>query len=111
MTLSTHVLDAERGAPGVGLAVTAARRGGDGWIELGAGVTDDDGRLRPLPTGSDLAAGTYRLTFATGAWFAAAGRASFYPEVVVTFEVTDPARHHHVPLLLSPYSYTTYRGS
>jgi 5-hydroxyisourate hydrolase len=111
MTLSTHVLDAEQGGPGVGLGVEVARREGESWRRLGGGATDCDGRLQPLGPGAELAAGIYRLTFDTGSYFAASGRSGFYPEVVVTFEVTDPHRHHHVPLLLSPYSYTTYRGS
>ena len=72
-------------------------------------VTDADGRVRELA--AELAAGDYRLTFATGEYFAANGQQGFYPEVVVTFTVTDPEQHHHVPLLLSPYAYSTYRGS
>ena len=75
----------------------------------GAAVTDADGRVRELA--AELEAGDYRLAFATGEYFAANGQQGFYPEVVVTFTVTDPAQHHHVPLLLSPYAYSTYRGS
>ncbi|WP_433799532.1 hydroxyisourate hydrolase [Actinomycetospora sp. CA-084318] len=104
MSLSTHVLDAVMGAPAAGLAVALER---DGEVLVRA-RTDDDGRVRDL--GAPVA-GRHRLTFDTGAWFAAAGRATFYPEVVVTFEVTDPEAHHHVPLLLSPFAYSTYRGS
>ncbi len=103
--LTTHVLDTVTGLPAAGIRVVLA---GDGV--RAEGVTDSDGRLRDL--GPDrLAPGTYRLTFATGEWFAEHGRESFHPEVVVTFAVTDPDRHLHVPLLLAPYSYSTYRGS
>jgi 5-hydroxyisourate hydrolase len=103
--LSTHVLDAARGCPAAGVAVRLDRGG-----ELVAGATTDaDGRVRDL--GPELAAGPYRLTFATGDYFAATGQQGFYPEVAVSFTVTDPAQHHHVPLLLSPFAYSTYRGS
>ena len=74
-------------------------------------------RRRPVPVpgaasgGADLPAGVYRLTFDTGAYFAATGQSGFYPEVSVTFEITDPGAHHHVPLLLSPFAFSTYRGS
>lgn len=105
MSLSTHVLDASTGRPAVGVVVTLSH----GDTEIADGVTDDDGRIRAL--GGDLAAGVYRLRFDTGAYFTAQGVTGFYPEVVIAFEITDPASHHHVPLLLSPYSYSTYRGS
>ncbi|NAZ88047.1 hydroxyisourate hydrolase [Kineococcus indalonis] len=103
-TLSTHVLDATTGTParGVGLVLT----GPDGRV-LARARTDDDGRARFADV---LAPGVHRLTFATGEYFAAAGRRTFHPEVVVTFGV-DPAPHLHVPLLLSPFAYSTYRGS
>lgn len=99
-TLSTHVLDAANGEPAQGVQVVLD--GGD------TGTTDADGRFR---FDADLEPGTHRLTFATGAWFAAAGRDTFHPEVTVAFEVEAGRAHLHVPLLLSPYSYTTYRGS
>jgi hydroxyisourate hydrolase len=107
MSLSTHVLDNSRGEPASGLAVRLEKRK-DGWVPVAGGVTDGDGRLRDWVPQQEWGAGTYRLVFATGEYFAGA---TFFPEVVVTFSVTDPARHHHVPLLLSPYSFTTYRGS
>jgi 5-hydroxyisourate hydrolase len=109
MTLSTHVLDATTGRPARGVPLTLDRRGAGGWRRLGSGVTDDDGRCRDLVEALD--AGVHRLLFDTGAWFTAAGRSGFYPEVAVVFEVTEPDRHHHVPLLLSPFAYSTYRGS
>jgi 5-hydroxyisourate hydrolase len=113
MSVSTHVLDVAGGRPAAGVPVTLEARDPDaGWVEVGAGSTDADGRLaRLLPDGRPLEAGVHRLRFDTGAWFAAGGRTGFYPEVSVVFEVSDPATHHHVPLLLSPYGYTTYRGS
>jgi 5-hydroxyisourate hydrolase len=104
MSLSTHVLDAVTGKPAAGVAVRLERDG----VVLTVAVTDADGRHREF---AELAAGVHRLVFDTGAWFAAAGRETFYPEVVVAFTVADPASHHHVPLLLSPFAYSTYRGS
>jgi 5-hydroxyisourate hydrolase len=100
MTLSTHVLDTARGRPAGRRRLARRRRR----------VTDDDGRVPGLLAG-DLAAGTHRLTFATGEWFQAQGVAGFYPEVSVVCEIEDPGAHCHVPLLLSPYGYSTYRGS
>ncbi|MEV6432714.1 hydroxyisourate hydrolase [Nocardia sp. NPDC051463] len=103
-TLSTHVLDAVRGVPAVGVAV-ALHAGPEG---LDAGVTDADGRIGAL--GGPLAAGTYRLVFDTGSYFALQQVDSFYPEVSVTFVITEE-RNYHVPLLLSPFAFSTYRGS
>lgn len=105
MTLSTHVLDATTGKPAVGVVVTLTAAG----TTVASGLTDADGRVAGL--GEDLAAGVYRLHFDTGAYFAAEGISGFYPEVVIAFEITDLTGHYHVPLLLSPYSYSTYRGS
>jgi 5-hydroxyisourate hydrolase len=111
MTLSTHVLDANSGRPAPNVALTLHRRAETGtWEPVGEGVTDDDGRCRTLaPEG--LRAAIYRLEFDTGAYFVATGQKGFYPEVSIVFEVTEPTRHHHVPLLLSPFAYSTYRGS
>lgn len=103
-TLSTHVLDAERGRPAAGMPVTVELA--DGSIRGGA--TDSDGRLRldgTVPTGATA------IRFDTGRWFGAAGRPTFYPEVRVAFSVDTADEHYHVALLLSPFSYTTYRGS
>jgi 5-hydroxyisourate hydrolase len=101
MSLSTHVLDTSTGRPAVGLAVRLESVAG---VELASGVTDTDGRLH-LPA---VEAGTYRLVFATGAWFTVA---ALYPRVCVEFIVRDAEEHHHVPLLLSPFGYSTYRGT
>jgi 5-hydroxyisourate hydrolase len=89
------------------------RVAGTEWQGLADGVTDADGRYRFSDRGGSdqLPAGTYRVEFDTGSYFSASGQVGFYPEVSVTFEITDPAAHHHVPLLLSPFAYSTYRGS
>jgi 5-hydroxyisourate hydrolase len=109
--ITTHVLDTARGKPAEGVPVILERFGEDHWWILGRGTTDGDGRLRNLlPDGAPLAAGRYRLTFDTGAYFRDFGDAAFYPEVAVVFTVAAN-EHHHVPLLLSPFGYSTYRGS
>lgn len=102
-TLSTHVLDTGKGKPARRLEVHLARRSGEGWDPVAKGVTDDDGRFGDF---GELAADTYRLVFETGRW----GN-TFYPFVTVVFVVADETDHLHVPLLISPYGYTTYRGS
>lgn len=110
--ITTHVLDIARGRPAAGVPITLEAKGEDGWRVVGWGATDADGRLRDLlPTDFVLSEGDYRLTFDTGTYFGAAGADGFYTEVVVSFVVRDAASHYHVPLLLSPYGYTTYRGS
>jgi 5-hydroxyisourate hydrolase len=108
--ITTHVLDTSRGRPAEGVPVELERAEGDGWVPVGRAATDADGRARALLDGS-AQAGRYRLTFDTGAYFQAGGVQAFFPEVTVNFTVADPAEHHHVPLLLSPYGYSTYRGS
>jgi 5-hydroxyisourate hydrolase len=113
VTLSTHVLDATTGRPAAGVQVRLERVGDHGWVPVSQGQTDGDGRLRLAGDGgsTEFEPGIYRITFATGSYFSARGAASFYPEVTITFEITDPDEHYHVPLLLSPYAYSTYRGS
>lgn len=107
--ITTHVLDAALGLPAVGVGVTLDRQAEDGWLEVGAGATDASGRIGAV--GPDrLEPGTYRLVFATGDYFDATRRPVFYPEVQVAFRVSD-GTHHHVPLLLSPFAYSTYRGN
>jgi|SRR5580698_1552442 5-hydroxyisourate hydrolase len=109
MTLSTHVLDASAGRPAADVRILLEREDPDGtWTAAESGTTDEDGRLL-LP--SMISAGIYRITFASGDYFAARGVTTFYPEVIVTFEVTSETEHYHVPLLISPFSYSTYRGS
>ena len=109
--ITTHVLDTSLGRPAAGVPVTLeAREGAAGWKQLGRGTTDADGRLRNLAP-QPLPAGTYRLTFDSRAYFESLETASFYPEVAIVFEVRDAETKYHVPLLISPYSYSTYRGS
>jgi 5-hydroxyisourate hydrolase len=106
--ITTHVLDTARGRPAAGVAV-ALERGG---TLLARGATDGDGRVRDLlPADLRLEPGSYRLVFDTGAYFAAQGTDAFYPEVAVVFAVREGGEHFHVPLLLSPFGYSTYRGS
>lgn len=110
-TLSTHVLDAVSGTPATGVRVEVFSQTGAGPDPqtVGSGVTNDDGRVAELvPDG--LTPGDYRIVFATGEWFAAQGITGFYPEVAITFTV-DEERHYHVPVLLSPFAFSTYRGS
>jgi 5-hydroxyisourate hydrolase len=111
--ISTHVLDTSLGQPAAGVPVSLERRGTDGsWLPLSRGTTDAEGRLGDLlPPGEPLSAATYRMVFDTAAYFRGRGAGGFFPEVSVVFTVTDPGRNHHVPLLLSPYGYSTYRGS
>ncbi len=111
MSLSTHVLDLSSGRPAVGVGITLDVRAADGaWWQAGQARTDADGRVRDLGD-EELTAGVYRLTFDVGAYFGEQGVASFHPEAAVTFEIANPDEHHHVPLLVSPFGYTTYRGS
>jgi 5-hydroxyisourate hydrolase len=111
--ITTHVLDTSLGRPARGVPVRLEARAGDSrWVTLGERATDDDGRVKDLhPAADPLEPGVYRLTFQVATYFGAHGMASFYPEVQVTFEVRDAAQHHHVPLLVSPFGYSTYRGS
>ncbi|MEU0535673.1 hydroxyisourate hydrolase [Amycolatopsis tolypomycina] len=102
--VTTHVLDTAAGRPAAGIAVRFETAEGELIAE---GRTDDDGRIRDLGP-ETLAPGSYRLVFDTGAYL---GPAAFFPEVALTFRISDPAAHHHVPLLLSPFAYSTYRGS
>ena len=109
MRITTHVLDIAAGRPAAGVPVALEREGDGGWEALGSGATDADGRIADLFDGP-AAPGRFRLTFDTGTHFLASGTRGFYPEVAVVFEVAGE-EHVHVPLLLSPFGYTTYRGS
>lgn len=104
--ISTHILDTSVGRPAPGVAVELSH---DEQV-LGSGVTDADGRLMELGP-ARLEAGTYRLRFATGEYFERTGGETFYPSVSIDFSVADPAEHFHVPLLISPFGFSTYRGS
>lgn len=109
--ISTHVLDTARGQPAQGVRVTLERRSqAANWALIGEGVTDNNGRIAQLlRNGDTLEAASYRLVFHTGDYFGS--QEFFYPEIAVRFLVRDPSVNHHIPLLLSPYGYTTYRGS
>lgn len=109
-TVTTHVLDTSWGLPAVDVAVRLEQVTDAGTDVLAQAATDGDGRISDLAP-DQLPAGRYRLTFATGAYYAASGRETFYPEVTVEFELGEPGQHYHVPLLVSPYGFTTYRGS
>jgi 5-hydroxyisourate hydrolase len=111
MSLSTHVLDAALGRPAAGMLVRLEAVGEGGWTRLAETRTDRDGRAREAFADAP-GDGVHRLVFDTAGYFAEAGvEEYFYPEVVVCFTVADPAAHYHVPLLLSPFAYSTYRGS
>ena len=110
--ITTHVLDIARGRPASGMPVTLEVRAGSGWRGIGRTVTDEDGRAQQLQRADvSLTAGIYRLTFGVETYFQREGIESFYPEASVVFHVRDVDQHYHVPLLLSPYGYSTYRGS
>jgi 5-hydroxyisourate hydrolase len=104
--ITTHVLDTARGRPAAGIGVTLEYRSEGKWSRIGSGVSDTDGRVRDLlPGDAILEPGEYRITFATAAY------STFYPSVEVSFVIEDPSQHYHIPLLLSPFGYSTYRGS
>lgn len=111
--ITTHVLDTTRGAPAVGVKVvlevyTSSKE----WKELARGETNTDGRIMDLlPENNKLSPGTYRMTFLTAGYFRSVGVEGFYPYVPVVFELKEPIAHYHVPLLLNPFGYSTYRGS
>ncbi|MBT0767492.1 hydroxyisourate hydrolase [Kineosporia sp. J2-2] len=109
--LSTHVLDSGTGTPAAAMLVGLEQRSATGWSALATAHTDSDGRIRDWGSDVIVTAGVFRLTFGTGEWFAQQGRECFYPEVAVTFSIVDDDGHFHVPLLLSAFAYSTYRGS
>jgi 5-hydroxyisourate hydrolase len=110
--ITTHVLDVSLGRPAAGVPVLLEVEDvGTGWKELGRGETDKDGRLRDLLAPGSLVEGTYRLTFDTHSYFAFRKVEALYPLVSVVFSVRDAKQHYHIPLLLSPFGYSTYRGS
>lgn len=113
MSISTHVLDTSAGCPAEGLTVyLEALTDAEDWRVVGFGTTDQDGRVSDLMKDDDsMPTGSYRLTFETGDYFERAGVPSFHPRVQILFVVRDADDHYHVPLLLSPFGYTTYRGS
>lgn len=110
MTLSTHVLDTTAGVPAAGVGVTLYRLDDGARSELAASETNADGRIAS-PFGGELDDGWYELVFEVGDYYARAGTASFYDEIAIRFVMEKEQRHYHVPLLLSPWAYSTYRGS
>lgn len=110
--ITTHVLDTASGLPAAGVAVRLERQAGASWQSIGDGRTDANGRLADLLAGGEeLQAGRYRLCFESGAYFEGRGLRAFHPVVEIQFEVEGGRQHCHVPLLVSPYGFTTYRGS
>lgn len=110
--ITTHILDISVGKPAPGVRVSLTRVDGGARIEIGQGTTDGDGRLRTLmPQGSPVVSGDYEVAFETGAYFESRGVNPFHPRVTVTVRIADAGQHYHVPLLVSPFGYTTYRGS
>lgn len=110
--ITTHILDLSRGKPAPNVEVTLERAGPDRrWQRLGAARTDANGRIADFPGAGELIAGAHRLRFAVAAYFDSQSIKAFFPSVEITFDVTSPSEHHHVPLLLSPFGYSTYRGS
>src|SRR3989441_11619778 len=112
-TISTHILDISRGAPAGGVAVRLdLQNTNESWTELSHAWTDEDGRVKPFFLIEEpLPAGTYRLVFDTDAYFSTLDIAAFYPQVSVVFKTDEAPQHYHVPLLISPFGYSTYRGS
>jgi len=110
--ITTHVLDTARGRPAAGVPVTLEVEAAGGWTMLGKGKTNADGRVSDLvPDETAIQAGVYRLIFDTARYFANNSVDAFYPQVTIIFKIENPDQHYHVPLLLSPFGYSTYRGS
>ncbi len=108
--ITTHVLDTALGRPAAGVPVELHARNGQDWSLLASGTTDADGRVNDLGP-KEVAGGNYRLRFDTAAYFAATSTEAFFPEITLTFTVADGQGHYHVPVLLSPFAFSTYRGS
>ena len=108
--ITSHVLDTSLGKPGAGISITLERDDPSGWIHVGQELTNDDGRVGDLTKGA-IEAGSYRISFEVADYFKSQGTAAFYPVVRIEFSVLEPDQHYHVPLLLNPFGYSTYRGS
>ncbi len=109
--ITTHVLETSRGRPAGAVRVELHRKTGESWKTLGSGLTDANGRCAELLRDVQLEAGTYRLNFNVGAYYQSLNIETFYSVISVVFEVSHPETHYHVPLLISPFGYSTYRGS
>ena|SRR2546422_8102529 len=112
-TISTHILDTSRGAPAGSVAVCLATQNTDeSWREISHAWTDEDGRVKPFFLVEEpLPGGTYRLVFDLEPYFSGLGTECFYPQVTIVFKIADESQHYHIPLLISPFGYSTYRGS
>ena len=109
--ITTHVLDTARGCPAQGVPIALHQQADEGWLPLADGVTNADGRIADLLTAGQLRPGVYRMTFDTGAYFKKNGVDGFYPTAAIVFSIDKVDQHYHIPLLLSPFGYSTYRGS
>jgi len=109
--ITTHVLNTVSGKPAAGMPISLEKRDGDHWIEIGSGITSADGRIGDLMKERSLEKAHYRMNFATESYFSGQGTQGFYPVVRIEFEVVEIEEHYHIPLLLSPFGYSTYRGS
>jgi 5-hydroxyisourate hydrolase len=110
-SLSSHVLDTSIGRPAAGVALVLEQRQGDSFASIATATTNSDGRAANFVGTGSIVPGEYRLRFATAEYHAIRGEAAFFPEVVIHFVVTEPDAHYHIPLLLAPFGYSTYRGS
>lgn len=111
-TLSVHILNQQTGLPSPNVTVSLEKSDGGKWRAVAESKTDSDGRVKSLyPAEADMEPGVYKVTFQTGAYFEADGKKTFFPEVPVIFTVTEKNQKLHIPLLLSQYGYSTYRGS
>jgi 5-hydroxyisourate hydrolase len=108
--ISTHVLDLARGVGGHGIPVVLMKKSGEGWSEVARGNTDDNGRVRSFGESRRFPVGTYKLHFDMAA-YADGPKPAFFPEIDLVFVVSDPTAHYHVPVVVSPYGYSTYRGN
>lgn len=109
--LSIHVLNLESGTPSANLKVILEAQQGDKWVKLNEGSTNEQGRINELyPKDSSLKKGVYKVTFETGNWYKTKNQRTFYPEVPVIFVIDGQLEQYHIPLLISPYGYSTYRG-
>lgn len=110
--LSVHVLNLENGLPSTNVKVVLEAQQNDKWTEINTGTTDEQGRIAELyPKDTPLQKGVYKVTFKTGDWFRQKNERSFFPEVPVVFVIDGSLEHYHIPLLISPYGYSTYRGN
>lgn len=112
-SITTHVIDTTSGKPGAGIVVTLERKTHSaGWQKVAEGLTNSDGRLNDLLSPNEaFLPGHYRLIFETGPYFLLHNSEAFFPQISIMFAVKDPMQHYHVPLLLSPFGFSSYRGS